>query len=167
MTFDGKELTVEKGETTTETFTARSGIPQKGNDGDKEFDYSATRQWAMREGPIPEGTYWVNPDELMTTSLTTFEGWAREGTFQDWDEGPWGSNRVTVHPFDSTATYGRGGFFIHGGVMYQSAGCIDLAGEMPGLASVLEKYSACKVLLTVDYEDEVVDMPGGGATGSW
>jgi hypothetical protein len=28
------------------------------------FDYSARRQHQATQGPIPEGTYWIRPDEL-------------------------------------------------------------------------------------------------------
>ena len=40
-------------------------------------------------------------------------------------QGAWGNYRITIHPFTTTETYGRGGFFIHGGDQLGSAGCID------------------------------------------
>ena len=48
---------------------------------------------------------------------------------QSWDRRV-GRYRITIHPLPLTACYGRGGFFIHGGEEFGSAGCIDLAYGM-------------------------------------
>ena len=56
----------------------------------------------------------------------------------------WGSHRITIHPFDSTHTFGRGGFFIHGGTMPGSAGCIDLTSGMPRFAALISAVPPAK-----------------------
>ena len=40
--------------------------------------------------------------------------------------GDWGHFRVPLHPAKNTKTFGRGGFFIHGGEYPGSAGCVDV-----------------------------------------
>ena len=66
------------------------------------------------QGPIPLGTYTLNPKEI------TEGGWLRNLT------GDWGKYRAPLHPVDGTKTFGRAGFFIHGGKEPGSAGCIDV-----------------------------------------
>jgi hypothetical protein len=98
---------------------ARSGRPV-----DDWFDYTPARQRVCREGPIPEGQYWIRPDQ-MASGLVGVEAW--------------GNFRITIHRVPETATFGRGGFFIHGGKTFGSAGCIDLAGGMDQFAAKLNE----------------------------
>jgi len=42
----------------------------------------------------------------------------------------WGDYRLTIHVMPGTRTFGRGGFFIHGGTHAGSAGCINLHSGM-------------------------------------
>ena len=49
--------------------------------------------------------------------------------------GAWGRYRITIHPLALTVCFGRGGFFIHGGEEFGSAGCIDLAYGMDGFVT--------------------------------
>ena len=46
--------------------------------------------------------------------------------------GDWGDWRVPLRPLPGTNTYGRSGFFIHGGSRPGSAGCIDIGGGIMG-----------------------------------
>ncbi|MET0937571.1 MAG: tlde1 domain-containing protein [Luteibacter sp.] len=91
------------------------------------FDYSVERQKLRNEGPIPEGQYWVAPGELWSNA------WYRPAP-----AAAWGQYRLAIHPFPETQTYGRGGFFIHGGNAPGSAGCIDLWSHMDGFVSGLK-----------------------------
>ena len=94
--------------------------------GDGGFDYSLARQKLANEGPIPSGGYWIRPDELWTNR------WYHLAS-----RTAWGNYRITIHPFVATESYGRGGFFIHGGSTPESAGCIDLTGDMDRFVSDL------------------------------
>jgi len=68
------------------------------------------------QGPIPEGRYTVNPSEISPA-----------GFFRRYlDPRDWGEYRVPAHPDAGTETFGRSGFFIHGGKDPGSAGCIDV-----------------------------------------
>lgn len=109
------------------------------------FDYSIARQRIPRQGPIPEGRYWIRPSQL----------WTRHFYHIYEPASIWGQHRVTIHTFPSTNTYGRGGFFIHGGGTPGSAGCIDLWNQMEAfvseMRSLLKSETDCHIPLTVHY----------------
>jgi len=69
---------------------------------------------ARNVGPIPPGGYTLNTSEISAG------GFLRSLT------GDWGSHRAPLHPDASTNTYGRDGFFLHGGRRPGSKGCIDV-----------------------------------------
>jgi hypothetical protein len=67
----------------------------------------------------------------------------------------WGDFRLTIHPFRTTDTFCRGGFFIHGGSTPGSIGCIDLTTHMnrfvADLGRLVGSSNNCQIHLTVDY----------------
>jgi hypothetical protein len=121
-------------------FPAVSGRPING-----KFDYSQNRQKEADQGPIPEGEYWIQPSELQQNAWYRYKN-SRSG---------WGDYWITIHPYPSTETYKRGGFFIHGGSTPGSAGCIDLTMNMnrfvEALADELKDKGICHIPLTVWY----------------
>ena len=145
LRFDGKKLKLSGIMNRTIPFTAEfnavSGLPDKNNN----FDYSVESQKKKDRGPIPNGKYWVRPDEFWENAF--YKLWAPDGS--------WGNYRITLHPFKSTETYGRGGFFIHGGSTPGSKGCVDLTGEMDGffntVQTLIEDNSHCHIELIVAY----------------
>jgi hypothetical protein len=137
--FDGSTLQMTGG-SENYSYPAASGRPTKGG----KFIYSKEAQKASFSGPIPEGVYWINPDELWTNR------WYKRGS-----EAAWGKYRITIHPFTTTETYKRGGFFIHGGKELGSAGCIDLTSHIEDFVANLGKEEAmrkCQIHLTVNYK---------------
>lgn len=139
--FDGSQLRVTGGKADY-TYPAVSG--KKATDG--TFSYTTERQRTPSGGPIPEGTYWINPAEIW--ELEWYDFWT--------DEDGWGKYRVTIHPFTTTVTHGRGGFFIHGGKNPGSAGCIDLTTKISEFVNDLDKEGArrkCQIHLTVRYPE--------------
>ncbi|WP_162629258.1 DUF2778 domain-containing protein [Moritella yayanosii] len=52
-------------------------------------------------------------------------------------QGDWGDWRIRLYPEKNTKTFGRDGFFIHGGDINGSAGCIDIGG---GRINEISKY---------------------------
>jgi hypothetical protein len=46
--------------------------------------------------------------------------------------GNWGDWRDPIHPLPRVNTYGRSGFFLHGGNWPGSAGCVDAGGGFNG-----------------------------------
>ena len=118
-----------------------------------EFDYSKERQKIIGEGGIPEGRYRVNICEE-----SSMFGWGfRLQSFRHWYATPaWGFFSVPLHPEDGTETYGRGGFFIHGGNSWGSAGCIDIKNADYKLDRLFEKAyrencDCCYIPVTVAY----------------
>lgn len=79
------------------------------------------------EGPIPTGQYTIHASEL--SDPNGVGDLARSMT------GDWGDWRVVLHPGPSTRTFGRSGFFLHGGSSSGSAGCIDFGGGIGGNAN--------------------------------
>ena len=121
-------------------YPAVSGKP----DGDGRFNYSKKRQKISNLGPIPEGNYWINPEELQENA------WWRFRNPRD----AWGNYWITIHVYPETNTYERGGFFIHGGSAEGSAGCIDLTHHMKDFVSKLRselKIFNCYIPLEVRY----------------
>jgi hypothetical protein len=99
------------------TYPATSGRPE------------VTDPAASWEGPIPPGTYTLNPSEIS------------EGGFFRNLLGDWGQYRVPLHPDASTETYDRKNFFLHGGKKPGSAGCIDVGGKDKELFPQLIKHN--------------------------
>lgn len=138
LRFDGTQLTMTGGKKAY-AYPAASGKPAK----DGSFNYSKAAQMGGPGGPIPEGVYWINPDELWTNR------WYKSGSYDGW-----GNYRITIHPFTTTDTFKRGGFFIHGGKVLGSAGCVDLTKNMDTFAGDLQRElaaKACQIHLTVEY----------------
>jgi len=98
------------------TYPATSGRP------------GVTDPAASWQGPIPVGTYTLNPSEIS------------EGGFLRNMLGDWGRYRVPLHPYEGTNTYNRKNFFLHGGKKPGSAGCIDVGDKDKDLFPLLTKH---------------------------
>ncbi|SBT18479.1 hypothetical protein MGA5115_02610 [Marinomonas gallaica] len=79
-------------------------------------------------GPIPIGEYFINPRELSDPNI--FGDILRN--FRPDSPGDWGSFRIRIHAKEDTETHGRDNFFLHGGSVEGSAGCIDVGGGLFG-----------------------------------
>jgi hypothetical protein len=89
--------------------------------------------------PIPDGRYWVRFSELHR--LEFFDDLSQKLVGDVINRGPgkgwlahqtgWGNYRIPIRQDEAQAkANGRGNFFIHGGDIPGSAGCIDLVSEM-------------------------------------
>jgi len=138
LRFDGRFLAIIAPQ--ARSYAAVSGRPTDSGG----FDYSAGRQRESRTGPIPPGKYWVQPSQMWTNHWYNLAPRAA-----------WGDHRLTIHVFPGTQTYGRGGFFIHGGTHTGSAGCINLHNRMEDfvrdLTAATRGLSDCYIPLTVAY----------------
>lgn len=114
----------------------------------KQFDYSSAHQSTPYKGPIPEGAYWIQPDQLWENNPV-------KAAMGITPRASWGNYRITIHPYPGTKTYNRGGFFIHGGAVPGSAGCIDLTAYMDKFVNEMKKelegLPKCYIPLTVRY----------------
>jgi len=122
--FDGNKLSVVKGSKTIYSTSATSG--QSGYNS-SEFQYTPD------VGPIPEGTYYVDPSEIQRwKDLPLKQKIAAQFNKGQWPGGTvaWGHTRVPVRTAPSTYLGGRSGnYFIHGGFNPGSRGCIDLTSS--------------------------------------
>jgi hypothetical protein len=151
LSFNGEMLemyAVIDGVGATRVYKAVSGKP----DANQSFDYSLERQKKSSEGPIPEGKYWIYP----------YQFWMN-GRFKRGSYASWGNYRITLHPDKDTETYGRGGFFIHGGYYPGSIGCVDLTENMDqfykDLMRAIDENTFCQIPLWVDYSPKAVNRP--------
>jgi len=96
-------------------------------------------------GPIPHGQYYIEKREL--TNPNILGDLARNNPITG---GDWGDWRVPIHPFSAVKRYGRSGFFMHGGVLKGSAGCIDVGGGIFG------NKNTDKILRTIKSSDRSI-----------
>lgn len=116
------------------------------------------------KGPIPEGTYTFRHAEMVTFTLSEdFKmALARPGEYVDPSgldlHGDWGAARMALTPSGALTparfcgnTGSRSGFYLHGGVMAGSSGCIDIGNS--AITEVVDKLMGYTkpVKLTVKY----------------
>ncbi|MFI3262337.1 MAG: DUF2778 domain-containing protein [Rikenellaceae bacterium] len=138
-----------------------------------KFDYSKEAQTKKSTGPIPEGKYWVNPQQIIYNKNDDYDyipGFAEEIGNQAsgvigqvmgkkigrWPGGTpsWGIGRIDINPKKvKVGNTERDSFTIHGGDYKGSAGCIDVVENDKVLFNYLEKYKnyTDSIPLTVDY----------------
>ena len=150
LLFDGWFLSFKNGPT-TKLWDAYSGKPING-----ELLYTVERQKKKGEGPIPEGTYWINPAEFHDNRPAAYWNDFIDDGAGDAHLNSWGKHRITIHPFTTTETFGRGGFFLHGGSTPGSAGCIDVLDKISEVRTLIEEAAephgtGCQIHLKVDY----------------
>ena len=120
LAFDGNRLCFVK-ESTNECikcWKGRSGIL------DSEGNTQPINVEKSNNGPIPPGEYIVNVDTIQ---------WRldKKGREKPEWEGrsltAWGDARVKIIPKKGTETFGRSKFYLHGGRVFGSIGCVDLS----------------------------------------
>jgi hypothetical protein len=134
-------------------WTARSGVLKEG-----QTDPSRVKEPGA--GPIPPGRYEVSVEELQRR--LDKNGNPKTAAFGSWTQSPeaWGNIRVRVFPKRGTRTWGRNGFFIHGGSTLGSVGCIDLASEADSFFEYWQDHYD-EMGVRDDPIDLVVDYRGG------
>lgn len=159
--FDGKKLTVtatdEHGKIQRLTLPADAGERLK----DGSFDYSPQKQKIPNKGPIPEGSYSINPQDLQRPTLAdALIGLAGKNPVKNFGKYPggiaaWGKCRTPITPTEAQKQKTtRAGFTIHGGWQRGSAGCIDVTKNDQVFCEFIEKFrgkNQTSVPLTVDY----------------
>jgi hypothetical protein len=114
-----------------------SGRAYSGNPGS-----TAAQQDEGWVGPLPEGTYTINPNEI--SHVTGVRAFVRNLL------GDWGNYRVPLHPAAGTDTHGRSGFMLHGGKTPGSAGCIDVCKLEGRLFPLLQQHKG-PITVRVNY----------------
>jgi len=177
MHFDGRDLIVFGDEKEILRFSGNSGRPVRlseehaalcGADVVTDSYMNDARFVGIENfGPIPEGTYRFAPPSIQRFGfgqqlrlLTAGIGGSHtkvniEGTTVS--AGDWGSGRVALHPVGGLKegpcgnANARSEFFLHGGILAGSSGCIDIGGDFGDLADFLAGFSK-NITLSVAYE---------------
>ena len=121
--FDGKKFTLYADNKPVISWDATSG---------RSGFQSPQYQNRKSMGPIPEEVYVARQEELQHITPVGFMAGLIPGKYGEWPGSlySWGNSRVWLEPSNTTNTYGRDGFTIHGGLFPGSAGCIDLTGQI-------------------------------------
>ena len=119
-----------------------------GRDGYQSSEF----QYIANKGPIPEGSYMVDPanTQSMISDWKAYSKWDG-GCWSKGGKNAWGTIRTWITPTKETNTHGRSGFSIHGGKDPGSAGCIDLTNNNNKFHAWLKSYGR-PVKLNVNYQ---------------
>ena len=174
LLFDGKSLKWLSNGSVINSWRATSGVnllnaePNEWLTLAKNIFSSNKEKSKLKEfGPTPEGEYYVG--KLQSSKLGKTNPFIDfiKVIFQsgqskhDWNTDTagsrisWGYYRATITPKSGTNTYGRGSFYVHGGALPASHGCIDLTSSMDDFAkfysSWATKYKKNRIPLRVKY----------------
>lgn len=185
LSFDGDKLFWIVNGKPIKTWDAVSGLTWKNTPpkdwGEMLKKYTTNREvWAKDKnaGPLPEGQYSVGPLETRSGdmeeigSLEAF--WYKlTGQVSDKDSDrqfckntilsriSWGNYRAPITPSGSQKMYNRGDFYVHGGSLKGSHGCIDLTDDMEDFAKFMGIWSSAtgkkKIPMTVKYKNPMLN----------
>jgi hypothetical protein len=176
MAFNGEDLIVYGDGAEIMRYGSDSGRPIKiteedakacGADVDNDTYLNDRRFTGIKDkGPIPEGTYAFSPPGI--TEFSAGEQWdllvggiLGEASVtvqgQGMHPGDWGAGRVHLNPVAVRQgpcgnAKGRSAFFLHGGLLRGSSGCIDIQTNFDELAAFLGGYTR-PITLKVAYTD--------------
>jgi hypothetical protein len=171
--FDGDKLNWVTNGKIVKSWSAVSGLTWKNTPpsdwGQMLKRYTTSPQeWSKDKdaGPLPEGTYVVGPLETRTGgqeeigALEAF--WDKiTGKVADNDADrafskntvlsriSWGNYRAFIKPTGNQDMYGRGSFYVHGGSLRGSHGCIDLTDDMSDFAKFFGIWTAATKKRTI------------------
>ncbi len=183
LIFDGKKLSwVAKGGI-VKSWKAESGLTffntPLGDWPELFKRYTTSKdEWAKDKdaGPTPPGNYLVGPlqsrnkgDDDVSFFQTIGAIWDtivgntptdKEKSFDadtKYSKIGWGNFRLAIKPQKGTITFGRSSFYVHGGKLPGSHGCIDLTNQMDDFAKIFGTWSATTkkktIPLVVNYGD--------------
>jgi LysM repeat protein len=186
LMFDGDKLYWMIDGKSIKSWNAVSGLTWK-NTPVSEWDqmikrYTTNREeWAKDKnaGPLPEGEYSVGPLEGRTgnteeiSALEAF--WSKiTGQVSDIESDrnfdkdtllskiSWGNFRIPITPIGNQNMYSRSSFYIHGGSIRGSHGCIDLTNQMDDFAKSFGIWvtttKKTKIPLTVKYKNPILNQ---------
>jgi hypothetical protein len=184
-TFDGANFVLTADGTAIVNASAQSGHPNqvdaadvtacKGTAGESYLNNP--RYVGIKDkGPIPEGKYTFRHSDMVTFGAVEQAkmALAKPGQYVDPSgldlHGDWGAGRVALTPVPGTmvaakfcgSTSARSGFYLHGGVMTGSSGCIDIGNSaISDVVTKLMGYTT-PVQVTVKYTQP---PPSVGALG--
>lgn len=182
LLFDGDYLYWVIDGVKVKSWSATSGLTWKNtpaSDWGKLLNrYTQNRQeWSKQKnaGPLPEGKYSAGPLETRTGEPVgglqalwlKVTGQASDTQSRDFGADTnlskisWGNYRLRITPTGNQDMYGRNAFYIHGGAIAGSHGCIDLTDEMEEFAKFFSIWSSSTnkrtIPLTVKYKNPAIN----------
>jgi len=180
LIFNGDELQWVASGSVVKTWGAVSGLTFK-NAPPKDWGKMIKRytsnpeEWSKDKnaGPIPPGKYLVGPLETRSGNLPEISAleaiWLKitgQVTDSESDRAfckktaisriSWGNYRLPITPYSGNKMYNRSDFYVHGGSLEGSHGCIDLTNNMEDFAKFFGIWSAAtknkKIPLVVNYK---------------
>jgi len=133
------------------------------------FDYSADRQKQANLGPTPEGLYSINKADFVDgqneggTQRFGDQSYLRQAASSfgkgTWPGGTssWGEYRWKLQN-EGAQTFGRDNFYLHGGSLWGSRGCIDVGAGINNFYNSFistNSQNTGKVYLQVKYADDL------------
>ena len=115
----------------------------------RKFDYSFARQGEKNIGGIPEGLYYIEAKEKRSAVTSPWSHIIKSAG--------WGNYSWSLHPDKDTNTRKRGGFFIHGGSNFGSAGCIDLQKKDSAFQKYFSSIKLPSIYVYVNYDKRTVE----------
>jgi hypothetical protein len=151
---DGKEILRFFAESGRPTLPTEEHVRECGADRRVDTYMSAVFAGIEDHGPIPEGEFQFNPSQienfsfseqmsLLWSGLWTSGSVKFRGRMQH--AGDWGRGRVRLDKIRTQDApcgnpHTRHSFYLHGGVIQGSAGCIDIGSRFPELADFLAEF---------------------------
>jgi len=177
LVFDGNFMSMSNGNSPLKRWGAIAGITPW-NTGRNVNKNTTEFQTHKGEGPLPEGNYVIGKiqtrDQKVDNDIisrikraihTSGNNSDGEDLSTDWQKGTtqsqmaWGNHRIAIQPSKGTNTFGRGGFYVHGGAVRGSHGCIDLTTNMGDFtkhyAAWQGKHGKTSIPLVVKYPENV------------
>ena len=166
LSFDGTTLKWVVDGKVVKSWKAVSGRTKFNTFGDKNAEqmvkkYGGNNSEFMKikeQGPIPVGSYTISQIQKRTNGDATqfMQGKNQKklydlmmaGNKHDWNSGEvadliaWGDYRLPITKIGETETFGRGSFYIHGGGIPGSIGCIDLMDGMNDFANYFTEWKS-------------------------
>jgi len=116
----------------------------------REFDYSYSRQGIRNKGGIPWGLYHIEAKEERSAKTSP---WSHVAKSRGWGNYAW-----TLHPDKDTDIRKRSGFFIHGGLDFNTMGCIDLQEGETKFQKYFVSTGLSSIYVYVKYDKERVTI---------
>ena len=116
----------------------------------REFDYSYSRQGIENKGGIPWGLYHIEAKEERSAKTSP---WSHVVKSRGWGNYAW-----TLHPDEETNVRERSGFFIHGGLDFNTMGCIDLQEGETKFQKYFVSTGLSSIYVYVKYDKERVTI---------
>jgi RHS repeat-associated protein len=124
---------------------------------------TSSRDQTAMGGPIPEGEYYIDANEAQWSSSNPFQLGPGSPYFPSWTWSSWGNAKIPIHAKPGTKTFGRSGFFLHGGEFIGSRGCIDIGPcDSYPIGMIHHRNKGRKVKLTVKYGKGYGKVPPKG-----